>query len=93
MQGGSRPHVIFAKNEVRISVFDDGSAGKDLPTGFSAEVEGIQNDEQSIDIECVNVSLTLLFSIYLSVIDLYDGEQYSNLSKTHAYSNVRKLNG
>lgn len=65
-QGGSRPHVIFAKNEVRISVFDDGSAGKDLPTGFSAEVE---------------------------VIDLYDGEQYSNLSKTHAYSNVRKLNG
>ena len=40
LQGGSRPHVIFAKNEVRISVFDDGSAGKDLPTGFSAEVEG-----------------------------------------------------
>ena len=31
--------------------------------------------------------------ISVSVIDLYDGEQYSNLSKTHAYSNVRKLNG
>ena len=40
MQGGSRPHVIFAKNEVRISIFDDGSQGKDLPTGFSADVEG-----------------------------------------------------
>ena len=44
LQGGSRPHVIFAKNEVRISVFDDGSAGKDLPTGFSAEVEGRTTD-------------------------------------------------
>ena len=41
-QGGSRPHVIFAKNEVRISIFDDGSQGKDLPTGFSAEVEGMR---------------------------------------------------
>ena len=40
LQGGSRPHVIFAKNEVRISIFDDGSQGKDLPTGFSADVEG-----------------------------------------------------
>ena len=40
VQGGSRPHVIFAKNEVRISIFDDGSQGKDLPTGFSADVEG-----------------------------------------------------
>ena len=40
IQGGSRPHVIFAKNEVRISIFDDGSQGKDLPTGFSADVEG-----------------------------------------------------
>eukprot|EP00095_Tigriopus_kingsejongensis_P007299 snap_masked-scaffold313_size211302-processed-gene-1.10 protein:Tk07299 transcript:snap_masked-scaffold313_size211302-processed-gene-1.10-mRNA-1 annotation:"hypothetical protein DAPPUDRAFT_224791" len=59
-QGGSRPHVIFAKNEVRISVYDDGSLGKELPTGFSADVE---------------------------VIDLYDGEQYSNLSRTNAYSN------
>ncbi|TRY69223.1 hypothetical protein TCAL_01395 [Tigriopus californicus] len=63
-RGGSRPHVIFAKNEVRISVFDDGSLGKELPTGFSADVE---------------------------VIDLYDGEQYSNLSKTNAYSNMRVL--
>lgn len=41
LQGGSRPHVIFAKNEVRVTVFDDGNRGKDLPTGFSAEVEGI----------------------------------------------------
>ena len=42
LQGGSRPHVIFAKNEVRISIFDDGSQGKELPTGFSADVEGKQ---------------------------------------------------
>ena len=41
LQGGSRPHVIFAKNEVRVTVFDDGNRGKDLPTGFSAEVEGM----------------------------------------------------
>ena len=40
LQGGSRPHVIFAKSEVRISIFDDGGQGKDLPTGFSADVEG-----------------------------------------------------
>ena len=56
-QGGSRPHVIFARNEVsariygnipslkilsqvRITVFDDGLEGKDLPTGFNADVEG-----------------------------------------------------
>ena len=38
--GGSRPHVIFAKNEVRISVFDDGTLNKELPTGFSADIEG-----------------------------------------------------
>ena len=42
LQGGSRPHVIFAKNEVRISIFDDGTQGKELPTGFSADVEGKQ---------------------------------------------------
>ena len=39
-QGGSRPHVIFARNEVRITVFDDGLEGKTLPTGFNADVEG-----------------------------------------------------
>merc|ERR1712226_1696095 len=39
--GGSRPHVIFARNEVRITVFDDGLEGKDLPTGFNADVEVI----------------------------------------------------
>ena len=38
--GGSRPHVIFAKNEVRISVFDDGTLNKELPTGFAADIEG-----------------------------------------------------
>ena len=40
LQGGSRPHVIFAKNEVRITVFDDGHQDKELPTGFAADVEG-----------------------------------------------------
>ena len=40
-----------------------------------------------------DVNLTKLCIICIAVIDLYDGEQYSNLSKTHAYSNVRKLNG
>ena len=39
-QGGSRPHVIFARNEVRITVYDDGQEGKELPTGFNADVEG-----------------------------------------------------
>ena len=39
-KGGSRPHVIFAKNEVRITVFDDGTLNKELPTGFSADIEG-----------------------------------------------------
>ena len=34
--------MIFAKNEVRVTVFDDGNRGKDLPTGFSAEVEGMK---------------------------------------------------
>ena len=39
-QGGSRPYVIFARNEVRVTVFDDGSEGKTLPTGFNGDVEG-----------------------------------------------------
>ena len=38
--GGSRPHVIFAKNEIRITVFDDGGLNKELPTGFSGDIEG-----------------------------------------------------
>ncbi|XP_042889995.1 uncharacterized protein LOC122264944 isoform X2 [Penaeus japonicus] len=38
---GSRPHVIFAKSEVRITVYDDGSANKALPTGFEADIEVI----------------------------------------------------
>merc|ERR1719511_539152 len=51
--GGSRPHVIFAKNQVRITVFDDGSQNKDLPTGFSADIEVIdlydgQNSEEEL---------------------------------------------
>jgi hypothetical protein len=32
--------VIFAKNEVRITVFDNGQQEKELPTGFAADVEG-----------------------------------------------------
>jgi len=40
-QGGSRPYVIFARNEVRITVYDDGSEGKSLPTGFNGDVEVI----------------------------------------------------
>jgi hypothetical protein len=40
-QGGSRPHVIFARSQVRITVFDDGNEGKSLPTGFNADVEVI----------------------------------------------------
>ncbi|CAB4054023.1 unnamed protein product [Lepeophtheirus salmonis] len=41
LQGGTSPHVIFAKSEVRITVFDDGNGGKTFPTGFSADVEVI----------------------------------------------------
>ncbi|KAG7155863.1 hypothetical protein Hamer_G011994 [Homarus americanus] len=36
-----RPHVIFAKTEVRITVYDDGDASKSLPTGFEADIEVI----------------------------------------------------
>ena len=39
-QGGSRPHVVFAKQHLGIGVFDDGTLGKAYPTGFSAEIEG-----------------------------------------------------
>ena len=42
--------MIFAKNEVRISIFDDGSQGKELPTGFSADVEGNELKETKLDI-------------------------------------------
>ncbi|KAK8728956.1 hypothetical protein OTU49_008895, partial [Cherax quadricarinatus] len=40
-QAGSRPHVIFAKTEVRITVYDDGDVSKTLPTGFEADIEVI----------------------------------------------------
>jgi len=38
---GTRSHVIFARTEVRISVFDSGMEDKDrlYPTGFTADVE------------------------------------------------------
>jgi hypothetical protein len=76
--GGGRPHVIFAKNEVRITVFDNGNQDKDLPTGFSADIEGI---------------LTKLFHAIepyqenLSVIDLFDGQEHSEDLK-NGYNNV-----
>ncbi|XP_071549744.1 uncharacterized protein [Panulirus ornatus] len=40
-QAGTRPHVIFAKTEVRINVFDDGDITKSLPTGFESDIEVI----------------------------------------------------
>jgi len=55
--GGSRPHVIFAKNEVRITVFDDGSQNKELPTGFSADIEVIDlfdGQQHSEDLQGIN---------------------------------------
>ena len=55
--GGSRPHVIFAKNEVRITVFDDGSQNKELPTGFSADIEVIDlfdGQQNSEDLKGIN---------------------------------------
>ncbi|XP_050730474.1 uncharacterized protein LOC127005582 isoform X2 [Eriocheir sinensis] len=39
--GGTRPHVIFAKSEVRVTVYDDGDHSKSTPTGFTADVEVI----------------------------------------------------
>ncbi|KAL7638930.1 UNVERIFIED_CONTAM: hypothetical protein RMT77_010464 [Armadillidium vulgare] len=38
---GARPHVIFAKSEVRITLYDNGDAAKTYPTGFEAEIEVI----------------------------------------------------
>ena len=81
-QGGSRPHVIFARNEVRITVFDDGLEGKNLPTGFNADVEGRMNpllDNNNL--------------IFASVIDLFDAGEFSSLRKTNGYSSVRTLAG
>ncbi|XP_066960061.1 serine-rich adhesin for platelets-like [Macrobrachium rosenbergii] len=40
-QAGTRPHVIFAKTEVRITVYDDGRGNKVMPTGFEADIEVI----------------------------------------------------
>jgi len=37
-QSGSRPHMVFARGEVRIAVFNDGNT-TELPTGFEADVE------------------------------------------------------
>ena len=49
--------MIFAKNEVRITVFDDGSQNKELPTGFSADVEVIDlfdGQQHSEDLQGIN---------------------------------------
>ncbi|XP_037077152.1 uncharacterized protein LOC119098336 [Pollicipes pollicipes] len=41
-QSGTRPHLVFARGEVRIAVHSDGAAQPgSLPTGFDAEVEVI----------------------------------------------------
>ena len=86
--GGSRPHVIFAKNQVRITVFDDGSQNKDLPTGFSADIEGTLISFLRIP----QVAFYLLF--LFPVIDLYDGQKSEEeLKSFNGYSNVRKLSG
>ncbi|XP_037093144.1 uncharacterized protein LOC119112943 [Pollicipes pollicipes] len=37
-QSGSRPHMVFARGEVRIAVYNNGNT-TDLPTGFEARVE------------------------------------------------------
>ena len=78
---------------MRITVFDDGLEGKDLPTGFNADVEGEScafyhilsfiNFDRNVKIHFDNIS----------VIDLFDAGQYSSLRKTNAYSSVRKLAG
>ena len=80
-QGGSRPYVIFARNEVRITVFDDGSEGKSLPTGFNGDVEG-----RVTEIRTINNGI-------ISVIDLFDAGEFSSLRKTNGYSNVRQIAG
>ena len=54
-QGGSRPHVIFARNEVRITVYDDGQDGKELPTGFNADVEGKELSQSGVELEIIFV--------------------------------------
>ena len=81
-QGGSRPYVIFARNEVRITVYDDGSEGKSLPTGFNGDVEGNFGPKNS----------TILI-IFISVIDLFDAGEFSSLRKTNGYTNVRTIAG
>ena len=74
--------------QVRITVFDDGLEGKDLPTGFNADVEGELDSLLDITSRYLKNNL---FNI--SVIDLFDAGQYSSLRKTNAYSSVRKLAG
>ena len=81
-QGGSRPYVIFARNEVRITVYDDGSEGKSLPTGFNGDVEGNFGPKTS----------TILI-IFILVIDLFDAGEFSSLRKTNGYTNVRTIAG
>ena len=81
-QGGSRPYVIFARNEVRITVYDDGSEGKSLPTGFNGDVEGNFGPKNS----------TILI-IFILVIDLFDAGEFSSLRKTNGYTNVRTIAG
>ena len=40
-QAGTRPHVIFAKGQVRITVYDDGREKTDQEvTGFEADIDG-----------------------------------------------------
>ena len=47
LQSGSRPHMVFARGEVRIAVFNNGNATR-LPTGFEADVEGEQQFHKNL---------------------------------------------
>ncbi|CAG0913390.1 unnamed protein product [Notodromas monacha] len=38
---GARQNIILARSEVRLGIFDDEASGKNMPTGFDAEVEVI----------------------------------------------------
>ena len=76
---------ILVLVQVRVTVFDDGSEGKTLPTGFNGDVEG--KSKGSV--------LKMFNNDYFLVIDLFDAGEFSSLRKTNGngYSNVRTLAG
>ncbi|XP_032786131.2 uncharacterized protein LOC116923726 isoform X1 [Daphnia magna] len=89
-QRGVRSHVIFARSEVRVSVYNNKQTL--MQHQMAVGVEGINSLESQPS--PVNDQLAPTgFSADIEVIDLHDAGQFTSFQRSQAYSNVHRRIG